>query len=171
MSERFLAVAAAALMFFGAILPPGTTRAAGAAPADEAGVTEAVNQWISALNAMVAGDPEPFAALFSHSDDVIYMSGEGTYRIGWDATWADWKEQAAKSLGGHVVAGDIHTIIAGDIATVGLVANATVTMPDGSSKQLRVRQTTVFRKEGGSWKLVAHHADNLPVWTAIVDGK
>lgn len=138
---------------------------------DTAAVAAAVDQWFVALNAMVAGDPEPFATLFSHADDVLYMSGEGTFRVGWDATWADWREQAAKSLGGHVSGSDIHIIVNGDLATVGLVAHATINAPDGNTQEIRVRQTHVFRKEDGAWKMIVHHADSIPAWTEIVKGK
>jgi uncharacterized protein (TIGR02246 family) len=151
----------------GALVMTGSARAED----DAAQVRAAVDQWFVALNAMVAGDPVPFAALFSHADDVLYMSGEGTFRVGWDATWADWQEQAKKSLGGHVVGDDIHVIVVGDLATVGLVAHATVNAPDGKTREIRVRQTHVFRKEDGEWKMIVHHADNIPVWTEIVDDK
>lgn len=67
----------------------------------EEDVRRAVDEWFAALNAMLAGDPEPFSGLCSLADDVIYMSGEGTYRVGFKAAFADWKEQAA-NLGGHV---------------------------------------------------------------------
>ena len=134
-----------------------------------ADIAAAVDAWFGALNAMLRGDPEPFAAVFSHGDDVLYMSGEGTYRVGWEATWADWKEQARKSLGGVTHPHDVRTIVSGDIATVALVAHATVTAPDGAKREMRVRQTSVFRKEGGAWKMFVHHADNLPVWERIVD--
>lgn len=138
---------------------------------DEAAVSHAVDEWIAALNAMLAGDPAPFASLFSHADDVLYMSGEGTYRVGWAATWADWQEQARKSLGGNVWGDDIHVILSGDIATVALIAHATVVGPDGKERALQVRHTNVFRKEAGVWKMIVHHADNIPVWDAIIGGK
>jgi uncharacterized protein (TIGR02246 family) len=135
---------------------------------DEQALRTAIDQWFSALNATIAGDPEPFSAVFSHADDVIYMSGEGTYRIGFDAAFADWKAQAARSLGGHAEPQDIRMIISGDTAAVALVSHATVTVPDGGSKEIRFRHTNVFRKEGGAWKMIVHHADNSPVWTSIV---
>jgi len=139
--------------------------------ADVEAVARAVEHWLAALNAMVAGDPEPFASVFSHADDVLYLSGEGTYRLGWDATWTDWKEQAAKSLGGHIRGDDVHIIVGGEIATVALVAHASIKAPDGATHELRIRQTHAFRKEGGAWKMILHHADNIPLWTTIVKGK
>ena len=146
MRKRSWLAGLAALAIVGvAMTVPAKTE--GDNPADIEAVAKAVDQWFVVLNAMVAGDPEPFAVLFSHADDVLYMSGEGTFRVGWEATWADWQEQAKKSLGGHVKGDDIHIIVTGDVATVGLVAHATIKGPDGKTQELRVRQTHVFRKE------------------------
>ena len=70
-----------------------------AASAEDArAVREASLAWYVALNAMLHGDPEPFAGVYSHADDVTYMGAEGGLRVGWAD--ADWKAQAAKSLGG-----------------------------------------------------------------------
>lgn len=86
-------------------------------PDETKAVRAAVDQWFVVLNAMLNGDPAPFAALYSHADDVTYMSAEGTYRTGWDATYADWKAQAEKSTGGTVEGVDIHVVVNGDMAT------------------------------------------------------
>ena len=134
----------------------------------ESDVRRAVDQWFAALNAMLAGDPEPFSKLCSHSDDVIYMSGEGTYRVGFKAAFADWKAQAAKSLGGHVKGEDVRVVASGDMAAAGFVAHATFKDRDGKQSDLRVRQTNVYRKEGGDWKLVLHQADFIPAWKSVV---
>jgi uncharacterized protein (TIGR02246 family) len=131
-------------------------------------VRAAVDQWFAALNSMVAGNPEPFAQIYSHADDVLYLSGEGTYRVGYAAAFADWKEQAAKSRGGHVRGEDVRIVVSGDLAAVANIAHATVTGPDGREKQLRVRHSHVFRRENGAWKMIMHHADDIPVWEAIV---
>lgn len=135
---------------------------------DEKAVRAAVDQWFVALNAMLAGDPEPFARLFSHASDVIYMSGEGSYRVGFEAAFADWKNQAAKSLGGRSVGEDVSVIVSGDMAAVALLARATFKTPDGSEMESHVRQTHVFRKEAGAWKMIVHHADLIPEWQRVV---
>ncbi|MEM9223700.1 MAG: DUF4440 domain-containing protein [Pseudomonadota bacterium] len=138
---------------------------------DEAAIRAAVDGGIAALNAMFAGDPEPFPALYSHGDDVTYMGAEGTYRIGWEATYADWKEQAAKSLGGKVIAEKVHVIVSGDMATATHITKGTATTDDGRTVEQRVRETSVFRKENGAWKMIGHQADNYPVWVDVVDRK
>jgi len=136
---------------------------------DEKAIHQAVEQWFVALNAMFAGDPTPFAELYSHADDVTYMGAEGTYRIGWEATYADWKDQAAKSLGGEVHGEEIHVVVDGAMATATHYTKGTVKTPDGKTIDQRVRETSVFRKEDGVWKMVGHQADNYPVWVDVVD--
>jgi hypothetical protein len=37
-----------------------------------------------ALNAILAGDVAPMAAVWSHGDDVTYMGPDGAIRIGWN---------------------------------------------------------------------------------------
>jgi ketosteroid isomerase-like protein len=48
------------------------------------------------------------------------------------------------------------------------VARPKIVAPDGSTRELRVRQSSVFRKESGAWKMISHHADNIPLWTEVV---
>jgi uncharacterized protein (TIGR02246 family) len=135
---------------------------------NEKEVRRAVDDWFAALNAMIKGDPALFAQLCSHGDDVIYMSGEGTFRIGFEAAFADWKAQAAKSRGGKSVCEEVRIVVTGDMAAAGLVARATINGPDGRPSEHRIRQTNVYRKEGGAWKLVLHQADDSAAWRAVV---
>ena len=131
---------------------------------DEAGVRSAVDQWIVVLNAMLNGDPKPLVGLYSHARDVTYMGAEGTYRIGWDATYADWSAQAEKSTGGQVDAADVHVVVSGDLAAVQHFSRGHVRQPDGQMNEAKVRESSVFRKENGTWKMIAHHADGVPYW-------
>ena len=124
---------------------------------DEAGVRRAVGQWVVVLNAMLNGDPAPLAELYSHARDV-------TYRIGWDATYADWSAQAEKSSGGQVTAADVHVVVSGDLAAVQHFTRGQVRQPDGQMNETNVRESSVFRKENGAWKMIAHHADSVPYW-------
>ena len=132
-------------------------------------VSAMVDQWIVALNAMFAGDPKPFAEIYSHADDVTYMGAEGTYRIGWDATYADWEKQAAHAGGGHVEATDVHIVVGVNLATATHYTQGNVTGADGKVVEIKVRETSVFRKEDGVWKMIGHQADDNPVWVKVVD--
>ena len=137
---------------------------------DEKAVRAALDQWFIALNAMLNGDPEPFAALYSHADDVTYMGAEGSYRTGWAAVYEDWQEQARKSTGGSVEGVDLHVVVGGDMAYAQHRTNGRVRAPDGQMMETSVRETSIFRKEGGQWKMIAHHADGLPFWEKAFEG-
>ncbi len=131
---------------------------------DEQAVRAAVDQWFVALNAMLNGDPKPFAELYAHGDDVTYMGAVGSYRVGWEATYADWKAQAEKSTGGEVKGVNIHTVVHGDMAVAQHLTQGRVRKPDGEMIDTSVRETSVFRIEDGVWKMIAHHADGLRYW-------
>ncbi|MEJ2516453.1 MAG: nuclear transport factor 2 family protein [Methyloceanibacter sp.] len=131
---------------------------------DEQAVRAAVDQWFVTLNAMLNGDPIPLAEIRSHGEYVTYMGAEGTYRVGWEATYADWKAQADKSTGGEVHGADIHIVVHGDMAVAQHLTQGRVRKPNGELADTSVRETSVFRSEGGVWKMIAHHADGLPYW-------
>lgn len=131
---------------------------------EEQAVRAAVDQWIVALNAMLNGDPAPLSDVYSHADDIAYMGAEGTFRVGWDATYGDWKAQAEKSSGGKVECANLHVIVAGDMAVAQHYTRGQVRMPDGGMNEDNVRETSVFRKEGDAWKMIAHHADGIAYW-------
>ena len=128
---------------------------------DEIAVRAAVDQWFAVLNAMLNGDAEPLGALYSHSDDVTYMSVEGTYRIGWSDTFADWKAQAEKSSGGSAEGTDIHVVVSGDMATGAHITIGNIRDANGETARAAIRETSVFRKEKGIWRIIGHHADRL----------
>lgn len=136
---------------------------------DEKAVRQAVEQWFVVLNAMLNGDPKPFADLYSHADDITYMGAEGTYRVGWAATYADWTAQAEKSTGGKAEGADIHVAIKGDMATAAHYTKGAVKQPNGEIAQTFLRETSVFRKEGGQWRMIGHHADAIPFWEKAFD--
>lgn len=167
--KRFLSIAVLVLVCVNLVMPITANRARGDAAEDEAAVRAAVDQWFVALNAMFDGDPKPFAELYSHADDVTYMGAEGTYRIGWEAVYSDWQTQATQSRGGKVHGVEIHIVVAGTMATATHYTKGTVVTAEGKSVDQQVRETSVFRKEDGAWKMIGHHADNYPVWVKVVD--
>ncbi|BAQ18392.1 YybH family protein [Methyloceanibacter caenitepidi] len=137
---------------------------------EEKAVCAAVDQWIVVLNAMLNGDPKPLADLYSHADDVTYMGAEGTFRVGWEATYADWQAQAEKSSGGQVAPAEVHVVVCGDLAAVQHLTRGQVRQPDGQTNETNVRESSVFRKELGAWKMIAHHADALAYWEEAFAG-
>jgi ketosteroid isomerase-like protein len=55
------------------------------------------------------------------------------------------------------------------MATATHLTEGTVKTADGKTIDQRVRETSVFRKEDGGWKMIGHQADNYPVWIDVVD--
>ena len=65
-------------------------------------IEQATQGFYAALNAMLGGDAGPMLDLWSHADDVTYMSPFGELLLGWDAIAASWQGQADAQLGGRV---------------------------------------------------------------------
>lgn len=137
-------------------------------PTDDKAAVQAANKaWYIALNAMLNGDPAPFADVYSHAEDVSYMSAEGGLRVGWDATWRDWQAQAKSARGGRVEEVKNHIIVQGDMAVVQTIQKAVVNNAQGPGVEQEARETSVLRREESGWKIVAHHADVLPNWIEV----
>ena len=125
-------------------------------------------RWYEALNAMFAGDPEPFAAIFSHGEDASYMPAEGGLRVGFEAAFSDWRAQAARSLGGRAEVERVHVLVHGDLAGTQTRVTHHVRTPEGVQSTRAVRETSLYRREGGEWRVVMHQADAMPDWQEVM---
>ena len=132
-------------------------------------VIEATHRFYAALNAMLAGDPKPLTDVYSHADDVTYMPAEGGVLMGWDQVFADWSRQAEASRGGTAEAGDVRAVVGEGMAYSQALTRGTVTGTDGETRQVQLRESSVFRREDGRWKMIAHHADTIPAWGRVVE--
>ncbi len=141
--------------------------AAGPGDANEDGKTlvEAMNQFYASLNTMFTGDATPMTEVWSHADDVTYMGPAGGIQLGWEKVRAEWEEQAALKLGGHVEAIDVHMTVGDDLAIVQCYEKGTNRDADGRALEVSIRATNVFRKENSEWKMIGHHTDLLPFLT------
>jgi len=128
----------------------------------------ALSGFYEALNAMFKGDPNPLKTVYSHAGDVTYLPAEGGIRVGWDAVFADWKLQADKSVGGKADISDVHIVVGQDLAIAHNITHGHVKGPDGATVDASIRESSAFRKENGSWKMIAHHADDFKLWESVV---
>jgi ketosteroid isomerase-like protein len=136
--------------------------AAMAADNDKAAVVTANDGFYVALNTMFTGDAVPMTAVWSHARDVSYMGPNGQFETGWSAVQKNWQDEAARKLGGKVEPAEMQIVVGGDLAVVSDYEVGENTNADGKIAQLKLRATNVFRKEGGTWKMIAHHTDTLP---------
>jgi SnoaL-like domain len=109
---------------------------------------------------MGAGRPEPFKALWSRSDDVAIMGGFGGYERGWEQVSArlDWASKGIAATGRSEE--NIVTVVGEDLAYTVDLEHMT-RHAGGQPRPYTLRCTQAYRLEGGEWKIVLRHADEL----------
>ena len=113
-----------------------------------------------ALNAMLAGDAEPMLALWSHEDDVTYMSPFGELLTGWEPIAASWRAQADARLGGEVRGEEVR-LVEGDVLAFAVGFERGEVQVEGRPTPVDIRATSMYRREGGAWRMIGHHTDPL----------
>ena len=121
---------------------------------------DATQEFYAALNEVLAGDVDRMLALWSHADDVTYMSPFGDLLVGWDAVGGSWRDQAAQRFGGDVHPEDLHHFSSDGLGVVVGWERGTATI-DGAETPVNIRATTMYRVEDGAWKAIGHHTDPL----------
>ena len=128
----------------------------------EAALLTANAGFYSALNRVFAGDVELMKTVWSHADDVTYMGPTGQFERGWNAVLKDWVGQGAMKLGGKVDASEMQVTVGRDLAVVSCYEVGENTNAAGKVEKVKLRATSIFRSEGGTWKMIGHHTDKLP---------
>ena len=132
---------------------------------DHDDIAAAAAGFYAALNALFEGELAPMIEVWSHADDVTYMGPDGGFQVGWTEVLADWEKQAAMKLGGRVEADELRIVQCGDLAVTHNYERGENINTDGAPGSVSIRATNLFRKENGSWKMISHHADQLPYLT------
>lgn len=114
-----------------------------------------------ALGDLVEGRPEPFKALWSHADDVVIMGAFGGYERGWELVSArlDWASKGIAATGRSVE--NVVTVVGDELAYTVDLEHMTRHVGD-RARPRTLRCTQAYRREGGQWKVVLRHADELP---------
>jgi ketosteroid isomerase-like protein len=157
-TKRTTWLAILSLVFAGGLAAQTTQ----AAESDEQAIREATAQFYVALHAMFTGDVGPMTQVWSHAADVTYMGPGGGFEVGWQKVRANWEAQAAKKLGGEVKPVEMQLEVGPKLAVVQNYEQGENTNADGKPQSVSIRATSVFRKEGGQWKMIGHHTDLLP---------
>ncbi|MGA0839033.1 MAG: YybH family protein [Pseudomonadales bacterium] len=123
-------------------------------------VEEATANFYQALNVMFTGDGGPMKEAWSHADDITYMGPGGNYLVGWRDIEKEWDAQTARKLGGRVTPTDLHTTESGDLAVINCIESGENAV-GGKSEVVKIRSSTVFRREAGIWKVIGHQTDKL----------
>lgn len=117
----------------------------------------------AALDAFARGDPEPYKVLYSRTDEVTLANPFGPPVRGWADVEAAMTHAATHYRDGRAVGFDpISQLVTPSLAY-------TVEMEHWEAKiggrndvtPVTLRVTTIFRPEGGTWKVVHRHADPI----------
>ena len=109
------------------------------------------------------GNPEVYKSLFSRSDDVTLANPFGPPAHGWTEVSATLDGAAEKYRDGEAVGFEnVSTVLTPDLAYTVEIERYRARV--GGAKEMTpvsVRVTTVFRREGGRWKVVHRHGDPI----------
>ncbi|WP_307478864.1 YybH family protein [Microbacterium trichothecenolyticum] len=121
---------------------------------------EALRAVAEALDAMGHGDPLPFAALWTTTDDATLMGGFGTRAT----TAADVRatlEVVARRFAGGALVPEYDRVLVGDGWALTAGRERGVLSVDGAAAApFVVRVTHVWRHEPGGWRIVHRHGDH-----------
>ena len=108
------------------------------------------------------GDAGPRIAIWSRKDPVTLFGALQT-KTGWGEIapvfeWLSSRFSNCESFEYEVIAAGVSD----DLAYIAGVEHTTAAVGDAPAKAYELRVTTVFRREGGAWKVVHRHADPVP---------
>jgi ketosteroid isomerase-like protein len=122
-----------------------------------------IEQLHAALGEIIQGSAEGFKALYSRADDVTLANPFGPPARGWKRVSETMEGAANHYTGGELLS--IETVakcVTPDLAyTLELERFAARLVGMDEARPVTLRCTTVFRPEGGSWKIVHRHADPI----------
>ena len=113
-----------------------------------------------ALRQHTGGNPRPFLELWSHADDVSLMGGVGGHQVGIDEV-SELLTAAAKTLNYETWSAE--NLVTGFDDTLGFTVELErlTRHTGGEMEEMRLRATSVYRREDGAWKVVHRHGDSL----------
>lgn len=116
------------------------------------------------------GDAQPFAALWSHADDVTLFGGFGAGQLGWSEVATRIDFAAARFRSGELTYEPMSSSTSGDLGyAVGIERGRATVVGQDEPGELVLRVTHLFRREDGEWKIIHRHADPLSTVTAPGD--
>jgi hypothetical protein len=117
----------------------------------------------TAMSRLVAGDPEPYKALWSHEPDVCVMGGFGGYALGWDEVRQNTEMAASRFRGSKSFNVKMITHATDHELAYSVWIEHGEVLVEGRKEHapLVVRVTHIFRREGNTWKIIHRHGDTV----------
>ncbi len=121
---------------------------------------DATRAFYVALNDVLGGNVAPMLAVWSHADDVTYMSPFGELLVGWEPVRASWEAQADQRLGGQVEPDELRHFVSDALGFVVGIERGSVDV-GGVATVVDIRATSMYRVEDDRWVMIGHHTDPL----------
>ncbi len=123
----------------------------------------AIQKSHDAVAGIFRGDAAPAKALFSDRDDVTLGNPFGPYARGRNQVEETLDRAALNYRDGELTGAElIASYVSADLACVVEVERGRAKVGGGKDLfALALRVTSLFRREGGAWKLVHRHADPI----------
>ncbi len=128
--------------------------------ADAAEFLEFLERCHDALRQHTGGNPRPYLELWSHAGDVSLMGGVGGHQVGIEDV-SELLAAAAKTLNYETWSAE--NLATGFDNTYGFTVELErlTRHMHGETEEMRLRATSIYRREDGFWKVVHRHGDSL----------
>ena len=130
-------------------------------PSQEDEVRQASERFYSALNRMANGDAGPLEAIWSQAPDVTTMHPIGRREEGWEQVRESFRQVAMVASEGRIQLEGRLVRTGGDLAYELGTERGSLRV-GGTAVTVDSRVTNIYRREGGAWRIVHHHADVSP---------
>ena len=139
-----------------------SARAQSQAPptAAEKDIQAATVLFYAAFNSALHGDLAPLTAVWSHRPDVSNLSAAGGHAVGWNEVHAGFLNMSRLYPGGKIEQRNMSVVAGTDMGYSVCTETGQLRSADGPMVTFNQRATNIFRLEGGTWKLIHHHADS-----------
>jgi hypothetical protein len=109
----------------------------------------------------IRGRPGPFKALWSRESHVTIFGGFGSGEHGWDQVGPRLDWASTQFSDGSRAIERITSYVDGNLAYVVQLERIRFKVPGRADESLlELRVTMIFRREGGSWRIVHRHGDS-----------
>lgn len=122
-----------------------------------------LSEWEEAQGHFINGDPASWKEHTSQGGDATIFGAFGGYEKGWNEVGPryDWASSQFANSGSTQKIEYLNTGVSGDLAFTVSLERQDVRIGEKDNPARVLRVTQVFRREGGTWKLLHRHADPL----------
>jgi ketosteroid isomerase-like protein len=131
-------------------------------------IRQTSEQFYASLNRMINGDPGPMMEVCSRGSEVTTMNPRGRINLGWEEVSAGWERAAQSMSDGHVSADELVVVPLADDVAYTLGREHGQVKVGGEPVLIDLRVTTIYRREGGEWKVVHNHTDVSPMMVEAI---